>query len=308
VADLIVDEVSRWFGPLVAVNAVSMTFPAGITGLLGPNGAGKSTLITMLAGFLKPSRGEITIDGRPVGAGADTRKRMGVLLDLDATYDGLSGRELVAVFARLQRCPDPTGATQRAIDRVAMDDAADRRVGGYSKGMRQRIRLAAAIVHDPQVLLLDEPFNGMDPSQRLAMMEVLRQMGGQGCTIIVSSHILDEVEQLADRIEVLVAGRHAASGDARALRRQLSQVPHQYALEGRDARRLAAALMVEPSIRRITVAAPGRLEVEVVDLIAFTHALPRVAVEAGSALTSVTPTDDSLESVFRYLVAPEPTT
>ena len=208
--------VSRWYGDVVAVNDVSMTIAPGVTGLLGPNGAGKSTLISMMAGFLPPSAGTVLLDGEPVWRREEVYRQIGIVPETEAAYDVVTGWAFVVANAKLQRLPDPAAAARLALDLVEMTDASDREIGTYSKGMKQRVKMASALVHDPEVLLLDEPFNGMDPRQRLHLMELLHRLGEDGRTVLFSSHILEEVEQIAQNVEVVVTGRHAASGDFRA--------------------------------------------------------------------------------------------
>ena len=184
-----------------------------------------------------------------------------------------------------------------------MTDAQDRVISTYSKGMRQRIKMASALVHDPSVLLLDEPFNGMDPRQRMHLMDLLRRMGAHGRTVLFSRHILEEVEQVARQIEVVVAGRHAASGDFGAIRRLMTDRPNRFVLRTGDDRRMASVLLTDPSVRGTRLRAEGGLEVEASDFGRFSEVLPRLAREHGVRLLEVTPTDESLESVFAYLVS-----
>ncbi|GHB02903.1 ABC transporter ATP-binding protein [Streptomyces termitum] len=297
-----IDHVSRWFGNVVAVNDITMSIGPGVTGLLGPNGAGKSTLINMMGGFLDPSTGTVTLDGTPVWRNESVYRSIGVVPEREAMYDFLTGREFVVANAELQGL----GAkeAQRALATVEMEYAQDRKIATYSKGMRQRVKMASALVHEPAVLLLDEPFNGMDPRQRMQLMELLRRMGAEGRTVLFSSHILEEVEQLASHIEVIVAGRHAASGDFRRIRRLMTDRPHRYLVRSSDDRALAAALIADPSTAGIEVdAAEGGLRIQAVDFGRFTELLPRVAREHGIRLLTVSPSDESLESVFSYLVA-----
>ncbi|SEC95563.1 ABC transporter ATP-binding protein [Streptomyces sp. TLI_105] len=297
-----IDHVSRWFGNVVAVNDVTMTVGPGVTGLLGPNGAGKSTLINMMGGFLDPSTGGVTLDGRTIWGNESVYREIGVVPEREAMYDFLSGREFVLANAELQGL----GAkeAQRALATVEMEYAQDRKISTYSKGMRQRVKMASALVHEPSVLLLDEPFNGMDPRQRMQLMDLLRRMGADGRTVLFSSHILEEVEQLASHIEVIVAGRHAASGDFRKIRRLMTDRPHRYLVRSSDDRALAAALIADPSTAGIEVDhAEGGLRVQAVDFGRFTELLPKVAKERGIRLLTVSPSDESLESVFSYLVA-----
>jgi ABC-2 type transport system ATP-binding protein len=296
-----IENCSRWFGNVVAVNDVTMTIGPGITGLLGPNGAGKSTLIHMLAGFLPPSAGTVTLDGGPVWKNHDVYRTIGIVPEREATYDSLTGRQFVLASAELHGLDDAGAAASRALATVAMEDAAHRKIGEYSKGMKQRVKMASALVHDPAVLLLDEPFNGMDPRQRLHLIELLREMGAEGRTVLFSSHILEEVEQLASQIEVLIAGRYAASGDYREIRRLMTDRPHQYTVISSDNRMLAAALMADGSTAAVRLNGDA-LHVDASEFLRFAELLPLVARDAGIRLFEVTPADESLESVFAYLV------
>ncbi len=219
-------NVSRWYGNVVAVNDVTMTIGPGITGLLGPNGAGKTTLLNLMAGFLAPSRGELIVGGRPSWRNPAVFSTLGLVPERDSVYAFLTGIDFVRSTAKLHRLSEPDAAARRAIGIVEMAEAQDRRIATYSKGMRQRIKVAAALVHDPEVLLLDEPFNGMDPRQRLQMMDLLEEMAQRGRTILFSSHILEEVERMSGTIQVIVGGRLAASGDFRAIRRLMTSRPH----------------------------------------------------------------------------------
>ncbi|RBM05620.1 ABC transporter ATP-binding protein [Streptomyces sp. PT12] len=297
-------KTSRWFGNVVAVNDVTMDIAPGVTGLLGPNGAGKSTLIHMMSGFLAPSSGAVTLDDRPIWRNAAAYREIGLVPEREGMYDYLTGGEFVLANAELHGLPDPGAAARRALDTVDMTGAADRRISTYSKGMRQRVKMASALVHDPSVLLLDEPFNGMDPRQRMHLMDLLRTMGDEGRTVLFSSHILEEVEQLATHIEVIVAGRHAASGDYRRIRRLMTDRPHRYLVRSSDDRALAAALIADPSTSGIEFDAAERaLRVQAVDFGRFTTRLPLLAREKGIRLLTVSPSDESLESVFSYLVS-----
>ncbi|MFG1678398.1 ABC transporter ATP-binding protein [Micromonospora sp. NPDC049282] len=293
--------VSRWYGNVVAVNDVTMRLGPGVTGLLGPNGAGKTTLLHMMAGFLAPSRGTVTLDGEPTWRNPGVYRRLGLVSEREAVHTFLSAYEFVLASAKLHRLPDPEAAARRAIELVEMESAQGRRIGTYSKGMRQRTRVAAALVHDPQVLLLDEPFNGMDPRQRLHMMGLLHRLGDAGRTILFSSHILEEVEQVSGTVQVMVAGRLAASGDYRTIRRLMTNRPHVFAVRSTDDRALAVALMAEPSVSGVELGRTG-LTVKAGDYGAFTRALPRIALRHGIRVRQLLPEDESLESVFSYLV------
>ncbi|KAB1937417.1 ABC transporter ATP-binding protein [Micromonospora sp. ALFpr18c] len=293
--------VSRWYGNVVAVNDISMALGPGVTGLLGPNGAGKTTLLHMMAGFLAPSRGTVTLDDEPTWRNPDVYRRLGLVSEREAVQSFLTAYEFVLASAKLHRLADPAAAARRAIDLVELESAQDRRIGTYSKGMRQRARVAAAMVHDPQVLLLDEPFNGMDPRQRLHMMDLLHTLGDAGRTILFSSHILEEVEQISGTVQVMVAGRLAASGDFRTIRRLMTNRPHVFAVRSTDDRALAVALIAEPSVSGVELDRTG-LTVRAGDYGAFTRALPRIALNRGIRVRQLVPSDESLESVFSYLV------
>ncbi|MEU0568392.1 ABC transporter ATP-binding protein [Nonomuraea sp. NPDC005983] len=294
-------QVSRWYGNVVAVNDVTMTIGPGVTGLLGPNGAGKSTLLHMMSGFLAASGGTVTLDGKPVWKNHHVYRNIGLVPEREGVYGFLTGWQFVLSAARLHGLPDPVGAARKALATVEMEEPKDRRVETYSKGMRQRMKVAAALVHDPPVLLLDEPFNGMDPRQRMHLMDLIRAMGASGKTILFSSHILEEVERVAQHIEVLVAGRHAASGNFREIRRLMTDRPHLFRIRSSDDRKLAAALIVDSSAGGVELG-PDGLEVRAVEYRRFAWLLPRVARAEGISLHQVSPADEDLESVFAYLI------
>ena len=300
---ILLDHVSRWYRNVVAVNDVSMTIGPGVTGLLGPNGAGKSTLIAMMSGFLAPSTGTVTLDGEPLWRNEKVYRKIGLVPEREALFDYLTGRQFVVANAELHGLADPGAAAQASIALVEMTDAQDRTISTYSKGMRQRIKMASSLVHDPTVLLLDEPFNGMDPRQRMHLMELLRTMGAEGRTVLFSSHILEEVEQVARQIEVVVAGRHAASGDFGAIRRLMTDRPNRFVLRTGDDRTMASILLADGSVRGARLRPEGGIEIEASDFGRFSEVLPRLARDHGVRLLEVSPTDESLESVFAYLVS-----
>ena len=310
-------NVSRWYGNVVAVNDVTMSIGPGVTGLLGPNGAGKSTIMHMIAGFLPPSRGELTIGTGPAhtgpahtgpGSTASTwrnpamYRQIGLVPERDSVYAFLTGDQFVFSTAKLHQLPEPGAAAARAIAMLDMAGAADRKIATYSKGMRQRIKVAAALVHNPEVLLLDEPFNGMDPRQRLHMMDLLDKLGSEGRTILFSSHILEEVERLSGTIQVVVAGRLAASGDFRAIRRLMTSRPHVFTVRASDDRLLGGTLIGRPAVTAVELTGTG-LQVRTSDYGAFCRDIAVLARDNGIRLREVQPTDESLESVFAYLVA-----
>jgi ABC-2 type transport system ATP-binding protein len=296
-------NVSRWYGNVVAVNDISFALAGGVTGLLGPNGAGKSTLLHLIAGFLAPSSGTVTVAGQPARGHPDMYRQVGLVPEREAVYPFLTGTMFVRAMARLQGMDPPRAAeaASGAIGLVDMAAAQDRAIGTYSKGMRQRIKVAAALVHDPPILLLDEPFNGMDPRQRLQMMDLLRRMAAEGRTILFSSHILEEVERLAQRVLVIVAGRLAASGDFREIRRLMTDRPHTFTVRSSDDRALAATLLGVPAVAGVALD-DGLLTIRTADFGDFTRVVSGRARQAGISIYELLPSDESLESVFSYLV------
>jgi ABC-2 type transport system ATP-binding protein len=294
--------VSRWYGNVVAINDVTLTVGPGVTGLLGPNGAGKTTLLHLMAGFLDPSQGTVTVGGRPSWRNPEMYRILGLVTERESVPGFLTAWEFARASAKLHRLPDPDAAARAAMAVVELGDAQHRRIATYSKGMRQRARVAAALVHDPAVLLLDEPFNGMDPRQRLHMMDLLHRMAAAGRTILFSSHILEEVEQLSGTVQVIVAGRLAASGDYRHIRRLMTNRPHVFVISSSDDRRLAAVLMAQQSVSGVELG-PNGIQVRANDFGAFTRTVTKVARAEGVRLTAVLPSDESLENVFSYLVA-----
>ncbi|HEU4862807.1 MAG TPA: ABC transporter ATP-binding protein [Candidatus Limnocylindria bacterium] len=300
-SDIRLEGVSRWYGNVVAVNDVTFDVGAGITGLLGPNGAGKTTLLHLMAGFLAPSAGSVKLDDTPTWRHPDLYRSVGFVPEREAVYPFLTGRAFVNASARLHGIEDAATATDRAIGMVDLEAAAGRAIGGYSKGMRQRVKVAAALVHDPPVLILDEPFNGMDPRQRLHMMDMLRRMASEGRTILFSSHILEEVERLSDRVLVVVAGRLAASGDFRRIRRLMTDRPHSFTVRSSDDRALARELLADATVEAVELH-DGTLTVRTGDYGALTRTIAPAAQRARASLLELRPADESLESVFSYLV------
>jgi ABC-2 type transport system ATP-binding protein len=301
VAAIELEHVSRWYGNVVAVNDISFALGPGVTGLLGPNGAGKSTLLHLIAGLLAPSAGQVRLAGRRPFGDPSVYRDVGLVPEREAIQPYLTGYQFALLNAELQGLPDAGAAADRAIATVDLTEAAHRQIRTYSKGMRQRAKLAGALVHEPRILLLDEPFNGMDPRQRLHMMGLLRSMAAAGRVILFSSHILEEVERLAEAVLVVYAGRLAASGDFRSIRRLMTDRPHRFTIRSSDDRRLASALLGESAVFGAELT-DGLLAIHTSDFAAFTRALAVVARGAGIRLFEVAPTDDSLESVFSYLV------
>jgi ABC-2 type transport system ATP-binding protein len=299
-ATVTVQRASVWFGHKVALTELSCSFGPGVTGLLGPNGAGKTTLMRAAVGLLPLNEGTVRVLGHDPHRNRDVQRSLAMVPEDEAVPPALTARQLVRYTAALHRVDD-RAAPDRCLDTVGLLDVADRRVGGFSKGMRQRAKIAAALVADPRVLVLDEPLNGADPVQRVALIDLFRALGDQGRTVIVSSHVLHEVERLASRQIVVVRGRLAAAGQHHAIRDALADRPRSVLVRTPRARELAARLVGLDVVRGVTV--DGHTVV-VSSLRAGELAalLPRVAREADARLLDVRPLDDSLESVFRELL------
>ncbi len=294
-----VTDVSKWFGQKVAVSDLSCSFGPGLTGLLGPNGAGKTTLLRMLCGLLRPSDGSVRVLGSDPRRDPGVYRRLSLVPEEDAVYGILTARQFVGLAADLTGVD--RSAVAAAIEAVDLSAAADRPISGFSKGMRQRAKVAAALVTAPEILILDEPLNGTDPVQRAHLISLFRRLAAEGRTVIVSSHVLSEVERMADRVLAVVDGRLAAAGDVAAIRRAMADIPYRVRIDVAEPRRVAAALIGESVVGSVAIE-PGRLHIETTDLAALGSLVPRVAASAGSRLTAFEPEDESLESVFRYLV------
>ena len=299
-ATVVVHQASVWFGHKVALTELSCSFGPGVTGLLGPNGAGKTTLMRAIVGLLPLNDGRIEVLGRDPHRERDVQRSIALVPEDEAVPPALTARQLVRYTAALHRVSDPS-LPDRCLATVGLLEVADRRVGKFSKGMRQRAKIAAALVTDPQVLVLDEPLNGADPVQRVALIDLFHALGGQGRTVIVSSHVLHEVERLASRQIVVIRGRLAAAGEHHAIRDGFADRPRSVLVRSPQARELAARLVALDVVRGVTV--DGQTMVvssqragELAEL------LPRAARDTNARLLEVRPLDDSLESVFRELL------
>ena len=299
---VIVQGISKWFGTKVAVSDVSCSFGPGITGLLGPNGAGKTTLMRVLTGLLRPSEGNVSVFGTDPLKNTSVYRRVGFVPEEDAVYGHLSTRQLVRYAAELSRCDASPAVVDAAIAKVNMLDAADRPIAEYSKGMRQRAKVAAALVNEPDLLVLDEPLNGADPMQRAVLIGIFHELAAAGRTIIVSSHVLAEVERMTDRVLAIVDGKLAAAGGIRAIRAAMTHIPHKVRIEAADVRILGRELVDLPTIVGVQFK-DGGLEVETSNLAALGTALPRLSVAHSVRITRFEPVDASLESVFRHLLS-----
>ena len=300
-ATVVAVDLSKWFGQKVAVSEVDCSFGPGVTGLLGPNGAGKTTLLRVLGGLLSPSDGLVTVLGRTPRKHPDVYRRVGFVPEDEAVYGHMSARRFVEWSAAMSKVEDPKAAAHRALETVQLMDHADRALSTFSKGMRQRAKVAASLTHDPEVLLLDEPLNGADPIQRARLIELFVDLGNEGRTIIVSSHVLAEVERMAGRVLAMVDGRVAAAGSVSALRDAMSDTPRLIRIETDRPRPLARRLLDGSWVEAVRVDST-HVEIRTNDARSLGLDIASAARETGALVTAVSPEDESLDSVFRYLV------
>ena len=299
---IVFDNVSKWFGAVVAVSDVSFTIGIGITALLGPNGAGKSTVMRLLCGLTQPSHGTVRVMGTAPRSDRELYRHIGLVPQQESVLEPLTGLEFVAAMAELSGMSSPHVEAVKAIELVELDPTDSRPLRAYSKGMRQRIKVAAALVHQPSIVVLDEPLNGLDPRQRLRMIELFQHLGAEGRTVVVSSHVLEEVERFGSRILVIAEGRLAAEGDFRAIRALMDDRPHVLRVVADPARPLAAALIGAPGVVGVRLTADKELTVDVVDVGGFRRNVLRHAIAVGARVEEIAPLDEDLEAVFRYLV------
>ena len=300
------DGVSKWYGNVIGLNKLTLCIPTGVTGLLGPNGAGKSTMLQLATGQLYPSQGTVRVLGESVWNNPPLMRHVGLCPEQDAFYEWMTGFDFVRTCARLTGMsrPEAADATERAMTVVGMTENMNRAIRGYSKGMRQRTKLAQALVHAPRVLFLDEPFTGTDPVGRRDMIEVIRSLGARGCSVLVSSHVLHEVQALTSHIVLLHRGRLVAEGHVRDIRDLIDKYPHRIVLVCDDYRALAEKVVRWEDVEGIRVMSKDRaLLVETRQPDAFYARLPELATRDGTAIREVYSDDDNLEAVFKYLVS-----
>jgi ABC-2 type transport system ATP-binding protein len=300
------ERASRWYGQVIGVNDVSCLFPPGITALLGPNGAGKSTMMKLITGQLRPSRGRVTVLGLEPFANPRVFKKLGYCPESESCYDEMTGRDFVTMCAHMAGLPGATLKQQvdDSIEQVGMTVNANRKIGGYSKGMRQRIKIAQGIVHDPDVLIMDEPLNGLDPVARREVTTLLHRLAERGKCIVVSSHILYEVEQMTTNILLLSRGRVMAQGDIYHIRSLIDKHPHRIAITTNDSRGLAKRLLDLPYILHVHFdgADTKQLEIETRSPDQFYAIFPDIVLEHGFEVSHFDSPDNNLEAVFKYLV------
>jgi ABC-2 type transport system ATP-binding protein len=297
-------NLSKWYGQVIGLNDVSVSVPPGITGLLGPNGAGKSTFMKLITGQLRPSKGEVKVLGEPIWGNSDLYFRIGFCPEQDSFYDRMTGLEWVMALVRLNGLSDAEAkvAAERALTAVGLMDAAGKRIGAYSKGMRQRVKLAQAIVHDPELLILDEPLSGMDPQMRRKTMKMIRDWARQGKSILVSSHILHEIESITSNILLINNGRILAEGNVHQIRELIDTHPHTVYIRAANPRGLAREFLARADVISMRFE-PGALVVETGKPDEFYEGITElVASGAVGAVEEVTSPDDNLQAVFKYLV------
>jgi ABC-2 type transport system ATP-binding protein len=298
------DHVSKWYGQVIGLNDVSVSVPAGITGLLGPNGAGKSTFMKLITGQLKPSKGDVKVLGEPIWGNPHLFFQIGFCPEQDAFYERMTGLEWITALVRLNGLADKAAdeAARRALTAVDPMEAANKKIGAYSKGMRQRVKLAQAIVHDPALLILDEPLAGMDPLARRRTIRLIREWARAGKSIIVSSHILHEIESMTGNILLINNGRILAEGDVHHIRDLIDEHPHTVYVRADDPRALAREFLSRDDVRSLKFE-PGAVVVETGKPDLFYARLTEMAAsgEFGS-IDEVTSPDDNLQAVFQYLV------
>ena len=301
---VVADHLSKWYGQVIGLNDVSVSIPTGITGLLGPNGAGKSTLLKLLTGQLKPSKGTIAVLGEPVWGNPRIFFRIGFCPEQDAFYDRMTGLEWVAGLVRLNGLDEQASlaAARVALGRVDLLDAADKKIGGYSKGMRQRVKLAQALVHDPELLILDEPLSGMDPIARRRTIRLIKEWARSGRSVLVSSHILHEIEAMTSSILLINNGRILAEGDVHQIRDLIDEHPHTVNVRAARPRDLAREFLTRDDVLSLKLEQDA-IVVETSKPDSFYRYLTELA-SSGQAgeITEVTSPDDNLQAVFKYLV------
>ena len=305
-------NVSKFYGEVLGVNRVNLTIPPGVTSLVGPNGSGKTTLMNLVTGLIRPTCGEVSILGLPPSDPEVFFRNVGYCTQFDSFPKGVTGREFVSYGLRLHglAARDAARLAEVALDRVNMTAAADRKVAGYSKGMRQRIRLAQAIAHSPKVLVLDEPLNGLDPMARAESLALFQQFGREGLHVIISSHILHEVDQVSDRVILLSYGYIVAEGQIRGVREEVKEHPMQILIRCDRPAALAARVFANDTIVEAKLVEPDGYRgagvlVRTRDADRFYTLLNQIVIEDGFELESVAPADDDVLSVYQYLIGNE---
>ena len=301
---VMLESVSKWYGEVIGINDVSLAIDGGVTGVLGPNGAGKSTLFKLLLGRLRPSQGSVRLFGTDPWESTSPFRRVGYVSETEPLYEWMTALDFITTMARLHGMTrdEAKERAEHVLDFVGLTDGRHMEVGKYSKGMRQRVKIAHALVHDPDLIILDEPLHGCDPLARTSIMSVIRELGNRGKTVIVSSHILEEIERITEQIVILHNGRLLALGNLHAIRGLLDKHPHRIMLETESPRELAKELISEDPIYGVRFPEEGCLEIQTGDLSEAHAILPNAIVKSGIKVTSVENPDDNLDSLLGYLV------
>jgi ABC-2 type transport system ATP-binding protein len=302
---VVFDDVSKFYGEVLGVNRVSLSLPPGVTSLVGPNGAGKTTLMNLMTGLIRPSRGRVSVLGMRPDDPEPFARKVGYCTQVDSFPRGATGRSFIEAWLRLSGSSrgEAERAAAEALERVSMTEAADRKLAGYSKGMRQRARLALALCHRPEVLVLDEPLNGLDPMARAESLALFQGLAREGLHVIVSSHILHEVDRISDHVVLLSHGYVVAEGQIHGVRSEVKEHPMQILVRCDQPHRLASGLLEEPHVVEVKIHPDGKgLLARTRDASAFHRLLNRVVLEAGLELESVAPADDDVGAVYQYLI------
>ena len=301
---VVLESVSKWYGEVIGVNDVSLAIDGGVTGVLGPNGAGKSTMFKLLLGRLKPNQGSVRLFGIDPWESTAPFRRVGYVSETEPLNEWMTGLDFVSTMARLHGMTreEATDRAEHVLDFVGLSDVRHKEVGKYSKGMRQRVKIAHALVHDPDLIILDEPLHGCDPLARTSIMSVIRELGNRGKTVIVSSHILEVIERITEQIVILHNGRLLALGNLHAIRGLLDKHPHRILIETESPRELAKAFISREPVYGVRFPDKGYLEIQTSNLSAAHSILPQVIVDSGVKVRSVENPDDNLESLLGYLV------
>ena len=301
---VMLESVSKWYGEVIGINDVSLAIDGGVTGVLGPNGAGKSTLFKLLLGRLRPSQGSVRLFGTDPWESTSPFRRVGYVSETEPLYEWMTALDFLTTMARLHGMTrdEAKERAEHVLDFVGLTDVRHKEVDKYSKGMRQRVKIAHALVHDPDLIILDEPLHGCDPLARTSIMSVIRELGNRGKTVIVSSHILEEIERITEQIVILHNGRLLALGNLHAIRGLLDKHPHRIMLETESPRELAKELISEDPIYGVRFPEEGCLEIQTGDLSEAHAILPNAIVKSGIKVTSVENPDDNLDSLLGYLV------
>tara|TARA_B100000287_G_scaffold203620_1_gene192181 strand:- start:691 stop:1644 length:954 start_codon:yes stop_codon:yes gene_type:complete len=301
---VLLDKVSKLYGQVIGINEVSLAIDGGVTGILGANGAGKSTLFKLLMGRLKPTQGSVRLFGINPWSNSAPYRRIGYVSESERLYDWMTALDFVSTLARLHGMTrdEARDRTEHVLNFVGLDDVMHKEVGKYSKGMRQRVKIAHALVHDPDLIVLDEPLHGCDPIARTSIMSVIRELGNQGKTVLVSSHILQEIERITEQIVILHNGKLLAIGNLHAIRDLLDNHPHRILIKCENPRSLAAQFIERDPVYGVRFPNEGELEIQTNNLSKAHSILPSIILQSNQEISSIENPDDNLDSLLGYLI------